>query len=65
MLHDLQIRFSRGAPSYLLVSIDRLCDEVLKRDRAISDLLSITAVRYFSDSNLCLKIQYDCSRLEF
>ena len=31
MLHDLQIRCSRGG---LPVSIDKLCDEVLKRDRA-------------------------------
>ena len=64
MLHDLQIRCSRDIPSYLPVSIDRLCDEVLKRDRAILYLFSLTAIRYFSDSNLSLKIQYDCSRLE-
>ena len=64
MLHDLQIRCSRGVLSYLPVSIYKLCDEVLKRDRATLYLFSFKTVKYFSDSKFCLKIQYDCKRLE-
>ena len=56
ILHDLNSLWSRGTLSYLPVSTNKSCDDVLKRESATLYLFSIVKLRYFSNTKSCLNI---------
>ena len=64
MLRDLQILVSLSESSYLPVSIDRLCDDVLSLVSANLYLFSEMRFKYFSVSKLCLNLAYASNRDE-